>query len=71
MIIAFPNASIVNTTNTNDANYCQKTCFDLIYVKTIVIMSFMSVFIIAFVILLILGCFKNDEDTVENIKNSK
>jgi hypothetical protein len=31
----------------------------------------MGVFIIAFVILLILGCLKNDEDTVENIKNSK
>jgi len=70
VIIAFPNASIVNTTNTNDANYCQKTCFDLIYVKTIVIMSVIGVFVMAFVILLIMGCFKNDEDSVENIKNS-
>jgi hypothetical protein len=44
-----------------DVNYCQETCFDFIFLKTLVIICIFGIIAISYIVLLIIGCCKNND----------
>ena len=61
LILGLSNKSKVVTDDSKNPNYCPNLCFDLIFLKSIILFICSSVLLIIVGILLIMGCFKKSD----------
>jgi hypothetical protein len=61
LILGLSNKSQVNISDPSSQSYCKPLCFDLIYLKSIIMSIVVLVLIIILSILIIMGCVKKND----------
>ena len=67
-LLSFPLLPYVDHDNEASKRFCQRICFDFIFLKTIIFWGVFAFYSLVFCCLLIMGCFKANKINITDVK---